>query len=151
MTDVVLHSGPTCRLPHPNEGWRRSISHRRPLRVAVGDRLYIVHDGALWGYGQVCMLTPLKRGRTLLGMGAPNSVSLKCSIKRFQGFRYRWWDTEAEVQPQLSRAIAEAAETGRTVHLPFERRVLCQDESGEDVVIFTTTMVTPLAGPGECS
>lgn len=107
MTDVVLHSGPTCRLPHPNEGWRRFISHRRPLRVDVGDRLYIVHDGALWGYGQVCMLTPLAGGRTLLGMGAPNAVSLKCSVKRIKGFRYRWWDREAEEMPDL---IAEAVD-----------------------------------------
>ena len=95
MTDIVMCSK-RGHLPPPGEAWRYPVFHRLPVRVEIGDRLYLVHDGALWGFGQICMKREDSSCLLTLGMGAPRMVTLPCQIKNFGGFRYRWWDRIAE-------------------------------------------------------
>lgn len=104
---MVIHCGPACLLPFPDEGWRRTVSHRLALRVDMGDRLYLVHAGKLWGHGQVCMIRDDGPSRTMLGMGAPRRATLDCRVRPFKGFLYRWWDRVAEIAPPVAYASTE--------------------------------------------
>lgn len=96
MTDLVVTASHEAKLPEGGKSWWWLIGHSRRLLVEVGDRLYVVHGGALWGYGQIAMIDPSGEFSTSLGLGAPKRTTLPCKIKRFKGHRYRWWDQVAE-------------------------------------------------------
>ena len=91
MTDVVVNAcrqppvGLVCYVPTPS----------RPLLVEPGERLYIVHDGALWGWCEIVDVEPLDRV-TKLALGQVTRCTLPCRCRSFDGYRYRWWDRVAE-------------------------------------------------------
>jgi hypothetical protein len=74
----------------------------RPLpKIAPGDRVYIVAQGALRGYAPLvrtetyCALNP---GRAcLLRAGGAVAVSIPEEIRGFRGWRYRFWDRADEI------------------------------------------------------
>lgn len=69
-------------------------------KMAPGDRVYIVAHGKLRGYAPLvgierrCRLRPSVG--CLLRRGDAQAVTLSEPIRGFQGWRYRWWDREAE-------------------------------------------------------
>lgn len=93
---MVVTISRMTRLPKPGKSWTLLVGHSRRLRVDVGDRLYVVHDGKLWGYGQVALITSRGKSASVLGCGAPRRTILPCKIRSFKGHRYRWWDRTAE-------------------------------------------------------
>lgn len=94
VTDIVVSSSRTppvglvCFVATPE----------RPLRTTAGDRLYIVHDGALWGWCTITDVLPLERV-TRLALGDVHRATLPCRCRSFDGYRYRWWDRCAERYP----------------------------------------------------
>ncbi len=96
MTDVVVCSRQSsaqpirmvCYVPTPH----------RPLRVEPGDRLYVVHDGGLWAWCTIAEVLPMENGVQLV-LADAHRVSLRYGVRRFDGYRYRWWDRVAERYP----------------------------------------------------
>ena len=68
--------------------------------IEPGERVYIVAQGKLRGYGALgarefpCRLRPDRH--CLLRRGDAVAVTIDEPIRGFQGFRYRWWDPEDE-------------------------------------------------------
>jgi hypothetical protein len=96
MTDVVVTVNRAAKLPELGKSWRTVVGHTRRLLVEVGDRLYVIHRGRLWGYGEIAMVNPRGKVTTILGCGAPRRCAINCKIRLFTGHRYRWWDRVAE-------------------------------------------------------
>jgi hypothetical protein len=96
MTDLVVTVNRAAKLPETGKSWRWLVGHTRRLIVEVGDRLYVVHRGKLWGYGDIAMVDHRGKVTTMLGLSAPKHTTLPCKIRLFTGHRYRWWDRVAE-------------------------------------------------------
>ena len=68
--------------------------------IDVGERVYIVAHGRLRGYAplvgieQPCSLW--RQRSCLLRDGGAVAVTISEPIRGFQGWRYRWWDRDAE-------------------------------------------------------
>ena len=78
------------------------ISTKSPLpRIKRGERVYIVAHGKLRGYAPLEQIEPTCRLRQssscLLRHGGAVAVTIPEPIRGFQGWRYRWWEREAEV------------------------------------------------------
>ena len=75
------------------------LSQRFP-RIAPGERVYVVAHGRLRGYAPLvavenyCQLRPSVG--CLLRRGGAVAVTIEEPIRGFQGFRYRWWNRDAE-------------------------------------------------------
>jgi hypothetical protein len=69
-------------------------------RMLVGDRVYIVAHGRLRGYAplrateRACELNPDRA--CLVRDGEAVAVTIDEPIRGFQGWRYRWWERDAE-------------------------------------------------------
>lgn len=69
--------------------------------VNPGDRVYIVAHGKLRGYAPLVEVEIRCRLRhdgvsCFLRQGGAEAVTIDESIRGFQGYRYRWWEREAE-------------------------------------------------------
>ena len=88
-----------------------TIGTRRP-NIRPGERVYVVAHGRLRGYAplfeprydrrEVSAGDHRSAYRTmvlwsLVRRGDPVAVTIPGQIRGFQGWRYRWWDREAEV------------------------------------------------------
>lgn len=78
-----------------------------PPTIEPGERVYVVAHGKLRGYAPLVELAtydgvPNARSRrvtkafTLVRAGGAVAVTVAAVIRGFQGFRYRWWEREAE-------------------------------------------------------
>jgi len=84
----------------PGDVWtdREYFFHvsRKP-KISQGERVYVFAGGRLRGYA------PLVRFQSGVGLtgflvrrGGAVAVTIRGSIRGFQGFRYRWWDRQNE-------------------------------------------------------
>lgn len=96
----------------PGEGGLASGQHgpffgftigRRVPSIAPGERVYIVAHGKLRGYAPLYHVAGGERfggapgSYALVRRGGAVAVTIPEEITGFQGFRYRWWDRNAEV------------------------------------------------------
>lgn len=71
-------------------------------RIETGERVYVVAHGAIRGYAPLvrverrCVLAP-SRGCLVRTGGAVAVTVPGLEVVGFRGFRYRWWEREAEV------------------------------------------------------
>lgn len=69
-------------------------------RIAPGERVYVVAHGRLRGYAPLhsierrCRMAASRS--CLLRRGEAEAVTIPEAIRGFQGWRYRWWEREAE-------------------------------------------------------
>lgn len=70
-------------------------------RIEPGDRVYVVAHGRLRGYAPLVTVEPRCRLRQnmscFLRRGDAEAVTIPEHIRGFQGWRYRWWERNAEV------------------------------------------------------
>jgi hypothetical protein len=79
------------------EEWHFYLGGYEP-RIQPGERVYIVHNGALRGYAPLAFIDPLDcDGRfSLVRFGGAVAVTIPEKIGGFRGWRYRWWDRAIE-------------------------------------------------------
>ena len=65
-------------------------------RVQPGERVYVVAHGKLRGYAPLVRLLPSGSVSFLVRRGDAVAVTIPETITGFRGFRYRWWQREAE-------------------------------------------------------
>lgn len=119
MTDVVVTVPKSFGLENwiaegdlPGDEWSGLesyffIGHRRP-KIEKGERVYIVYNYALRGYAPLVRVEKITgRGFALVRRGGAVAVTIRESIRGFQGYRYRWWDYEDEF-PFPNWKVAEA-------------------------------------------
>lgn len=92
----------------PGQPWNGLLNHfmipqgRLPLNLHSGDRLYIVAYGKLRGFSpivdweQQCTLNPFRS--CLIRKNDAKAVTIPENIKGFQGWRYRFWNREDEIE-----------------------------------------------------
>lgn len=90
--------------------WDFYMGGSRP-KIQPGERVYIVAHGHLRGYSPLTQLVDFGKddlgdaGYSLQRSGGavactipdPEGIGLPLYIRGFQGFRYRWWEREAEI------------------------------------------------------
>lgn len=77
------------------EEWGFFTSGARP-NIAPGDRVYIVAHGKLRGYAPLTRLEVEGRSLAFGREGGAVAVTIEEPIRGFRGWRYRWWDRQAE-------------------------------------------------------
>ncbi len=75
---------------------------RRPAKIEIGDRVYVVYNGTLRGYAPIVGTPSTVDHRNevkhyLLRKGGAVAVTIPDSCPGFRGFRYRWWDRNEEI------------------------------------------------------
>lgn len=69
-------------------------------KVEPGDRVYVVAHGRLRGYAPLVRMETrcrLARDRAcLLREGDAEAITIPEPVRGFQGWRYRWWERDAE-------------------------------------------------------
>ena len=98
MTDVIISVTDRRYLPASGERYMRSISHPKPLRVGIGDRLYIAYRGSLWGWCPVHAVHPNSDKVSRISCGEARPCSLPCRVRHRGRWQYRWWDRAAEIE-----------------------------------------------------
>ena len=71
----------------------------RPKGVHPGARVYVVAHGKLRGYAPLHRIDPdpqSARGVLLIRRGGAVAVTIDEPVRGFQGYRYRWWERDAE-------------------------------------------------------
>lgn len=73
----------------------------RPRGVHPGARVYVVAHGKLRGYAPLHRIDPDPRSRSgrgclLIRRGGAVAVTIDEPVRGFLGYRYRWWDRDAE-------------------------------------------------------
>jgi hypothetical protein len=74
-------------------------------KVQAGERLYVVAHGQLRGYAPITEIDTERPERfggqpggfAIVRRGGAVAVRLPLPVKGFQGYRYRWWNTAAEI------------------------------------------------------
>ncbi|MGH9364737.1 MAG: hypothetical protein ACRD1B_05670 [Thermoanaerobaculia bacterium] len=90
--------------PETGEEWGFYTSGGRP-DIQPGDRVYIVAHGRLRGYAPLTRLVVEGRRLVFCRRAGAVAVTIPEPIRGFQGWRYCWWDREAEVPfPQWETA-----------------------------------------------
>lgn len=89
----------------PGDDWSGYVSHfwipRQPLpKIVTGERVYVVSHGKLRGFAPLwtmessCMLR--RPMACLMRTDEAQAVTINEPVRGFQGWRYRWWDHDAE-------------------------------------------------------
>ena len=68
-------------------------------KVEPGSRVYVVACGRLRGYAPLVRIDPdphNPKGCLLIRRGEAVAVTIDDPIRGFQGYRYRWWERDAE-------------------------------------------------------
>jgi hypothetical protein len=82
-------------------GW--NLNTRACPSILPGQRVYVVAHGRLRGYSPLVAVehNPTRFGQrarfALVRRGDAVAVTIPEPVKGFQGFRYRWWERDAEV------------------------------------------------------
>lgn len=80
-------------------------------RIDIGDRVYVVCENRLVGYSPLVRLEcDMAYGKGLghIGLirgGGAVACTIPTPIRGFRGWRYRWWNREAEVPLDLSEYV----------------------------------------------
>ena len=119
--DIWIAEGDPAGTPWSGQEWHFYLGGTPP-RIAPGERVYIVYNGALRGYAPLVRID-LEEGRRygLVRHGEAVAVSIPQYISGFRGYRYRWWHTSLE-QPFPNWQDPEAA--------LFERLTLMESSEG---------------------
>lgn len=133
MSDVVvtvpkglwsewLEEGDLAGEPWSEEAEYHFWIPRHPLpTIALGERVYIVAHGRLRGYAPLvntelrCKLAPSRA--CLVRRNDAVAVTIPEPIVGFRGWRYRWWEREAEVPFPEWRSPDPDAALDRLSHL----------------------------------
>lgn len=112
-----IAEGDAAGEPESGIEWYFTLGGYNYPNITLGERVYIVHNGKLRGYAPLFLLycymdeddaagefgdledcPPRRRipGFALVRKGGAVAVTIPEYIRGFQGFRYRWWDREAE-------------------------------------------------------
>lgn len=83
----------TPRQPGRFYYWRLG---RQAPAIEMGERVYVVHDGRLIGYAPLVALHEEGGVIYLVRGGGAVACTIDEEINGFRGFRYRWWDPDAE-------------------------------------------------------
>ena len=68
-----------------------------PPKIKPGERVYVVHKRRLIGYAPLVALDVRStRHYSLVRGGGAVALTINESIPGFRGFRYRWWERDAE-------------------------------------------------------
>src|SRR3990167_9316431 len=87
--------GDAAGTPETGEEWDFSTAGSRP-DIMPGERVYVTYKGHLIGYAPLVRLDwSGYRGAFIRKSGAV-AVTIPETIRGFRGWRYRWWDREAE-------------------------------------------------------
>ena len=82
--------------PWTGEEWHFSLGGRKP-NIRAGERVYVVCEGKLRGYSPLLFIDDYDNYRyALVRGGNAVAVTIDEPIQGFRGFRYRWWDRNAE-------------------------------------------------------
>lgn len=66
-------------------------------RIAPGERVDVVYNGALRGYAPLVRIDREEQGRYgLVRHGDAVAISVSFPVPGFRGFRYRWWEQALE-------------------------------------------------------
>lgn len=69
--------------------------------IEPGERVYVVSHGRLRGYAPLVRIEMARDGnRSYVGLvrhGGGTPLTLPHEVRGFQGWRYRWWEREAEI------------------------------------------------------
>lgn len=78
------------------EAWAFYTGGHRPPPIGEGERLYIVAWGRLRGYALVNRVVLTIYGYAIRRRGGAVACTLDEPVKGFRGWRYRWWERDAE-------------------------------------------------------
>lgn len=97
--EAWLAEGDAAGEPESGQEYYFSIPTRP--KIEVGERVYVVFNGKLHGYAPLVDIEEdyLYEHRTryfLVRKGGAVAVTIDQPIKGFRGFRYRWWERDAE-------------------------------------------------------
>ena len=114
-----IEEGDAAGEPWSGEEWHFYLGGARP-HVSPGDRVYVVFNGALRGYAPLVRIEDYdNRGYALVRHGGAVAVTVPEFIQGFRGFRYRWWERDAEVpfadwrNPNAKAPVAAPATPGQ--------------------------------------
>lgn len=72
------------------------VGARGMVNVEPGDRVYVVALGRVRGFAPLLYAYYTAGGLALIRGGGAEAVTIEQRVPGFRGFRYRWWDREAE-------------------------------------------------------
>lgn len=106
LWDVWIGEGDLPGDESTGEEWGFYTGGAKP-KVSPGCRVYVVAHGRLRGYSPLTRLVS-KDGRLVFcRRGEAHSVTIAEPIRGFQGWRYRWWKREDEVDfPDWENPVA---------------------------------------------
>lgn len=94
--EAWIREGDAAGEPWSGEEWHFYLGGPRP-QIKPGERVYIVHNGRLRGYAPLVRIENYDEGGyALVRHGGAVAVTVDEPIIGFRGFRYRWWEYEAE-------------------------------------------------------
>ena len=103
------------------ELWGFSVAGPRP-EIRPGERVYIVCQDRLRGYAPLVRMDQLgPRYWDLIRGGGAVAVTIQEPVRGFRGWRYRWWNTAAEVPFPDWRVIPDRT-LERPAGLPLAER-----------------------------
>lgn len=82
-------------VPWSGTEWDFSTSGPRP-DIKPGERVYIVHNNRLRGYAPLERLDWNGFRGAFIRRGGAVAVTVDEAIRGFRGWRYRWWEYDAE-------------------------------------------------------
>lgn len=90
-----IDEGDPAGTPWSGEEWGYFLGGSPP-RIAPGERVYVFFDGRLIGYAPLVRIERTDRGFALVRRGDAVAVTIDERVSGFRGYRYRWWDRNAE-------------------------------------------------------
>lgn len=114
--DAWIAEGDPAGAPWSGQEWHFYLGGIPP-RIAPGERVYVIYNGALRGYAPLIRIDVAGWRYGLVRHGEAVAVSIPEYISGFRGFRYRWWDVALE-QPFSNWQCPEAALFDRSLLMP---------------------------------
>jgi hypothetical protein len=94
-----IAEGDPVGAPWSGQEWHFSLGRTKP-KIEPGERVYVVYNGKLRGYAPLVRVEKVADYYgdrvSLVRHGDAVAVTIDAFIKGFRGFRYRWWDIDAE-------------------------------------------------------
>lgn len=120
--DTWIEEGDAAGEPWSGTEWHFYLGGYPP-DIDRGERVYVVHNGALRGYAPLVRIDygDYGGGYALVRHGGAVAVTIPEYVRGFRGFRYRWWSRDHEVPfPEWRNPDARPWETPAQTALEFD-------------------------------
>jgi hypothetical protein len=95
--DIWIAEGDAAGEPWSGQEWDFYLGGSPPA-IMPGERVYVAYGGKLRGYAPLVRIDQTGPYRySLVRHGGAVAVTIPEPIRGFRGFRFRWWDTAAEL------------------------------------------------------